>query len=227
MYSSIWYPWARISRFLSPDPVVSNLNFAFYDSRDFECSIANINHLNLKLWIKRSENEKLRFKSFWGLCYWKMATGLLHGIRGIGIDLCKTQRVFKLYSHYPKRYLEKALHPYEIEHFHSLQDHHDKQVQYLATLWAVKEATIKSTGKRLLFPDIQYTKNELKAPVLVFHNEALEWFNNSEFNNIMVSVSHDDGLTIAMVMIQWANNIIALMHIFDRKIKHQFTSNPL
>ena len=131
-----------------------------------------------------------------------MSTGLLQGIRGIGVDLCKTSRVFKLYSHYPQKYLNKALHPLEIDHFHSLEEYQDKQIQYLATLWAVKEATIKATGKRLLFPDIQYTKNEIKAPIIVFHNEALEWFKNTQFNNIMVSVSHDDGLTIAMVLVQ-------------------------
>ena len=124
------------------------------------------------------------------------------GIRGIGVDLCRTSRVYKLYSAYPQKYLKKALHPLEIDHFYSLTDNNnDKQIQYLATLWAVKEATIKATGKRLLFTDIQYTKNEIKQPILIFHNEAHEWF-RANHNNIMVSVSHDDGYTIAFVMVQ-------------------------
>ena len=127
---------------------------------------------------------------------------MFHGISGIGVDLCKTSRVFKLYSQYPQKYLNKALHPLEINHFHSLSEYNDKQIQYLATLWAVKEATIKATGKRLLFPDIQYTKNEIKAPIIVLHNEALEWFKNTEYDNILVSVSHDDGYTIAFVVVQ-------------------------
>ena len=128
---------------------------------------------------------------------------MLQGIRGIGVDLCRTSRVYKLYAQYPQKYLNKALHPSQIEHFHSLADHgsKEKQIQYLATLWAVKEATIKATNKRLLFPDIQYTKNETKAPIILFHNAAHEWF-FANHNNIMVTVSHDDGCTIAFVLVQ-------------------------
>ena len=65
----------------------------------------------------------------------------------------------------------------------------------------MKEATVKAAGKRLLFPDIQYTKNEINAPVIVLHNEALEWFKQTH-SNIMVTVSHDDGHTIAFVLVQ-------------------------
>ena len=126
---------------------------------------------------------------------------MLNGIKGIGVDLCKSSRVHKLYSRYPSKYLNKALHPLEIDHFHSLSDNKQRQTQYLATLWAVKEATVKATGKRLLFPDIQYTKNEISAPVIVLHNESLEWFNRT-YKSIMVTVSHDDGHTIAFVLVQ-------------------------
>ena len=126
---------------------------------------------------------------------------MLQGIKGIGVDLCKSSRVHKLYSRYPSKYLSKALHPLEIDHFHSLTESKHLQTQYLATLWAVKEATVKATGKRLLFPDIQYTKNDMKAPIIVFHNQALDWFNQTH-HSIMVTVSHDDGHTIAFVMVQ-------------------------
>ena len=52
------------------------------------------------------------------------------------------------------------LHPTEIERFHELQSQGEaKAIQFLASRWALKEAVIKATGSRLLFPEMYLQRN--------------------------------------------------------------------
>jgi holo-[acyl-carrier protein] synthase len=64
-------------------------------------------------------------------------------IVGVGIDLVSIQRFRRLLSLYGDRALRRLFHPSEIQHKPLLDD---KQAQYFASRWAVKEATIKALG---------------------------------------------------------------------------------
>jgi len=48
--------------------------------------------------------------------------------------------------------MKKALHPDEIAHATSLSG--IDQTRYVASRWAVKEATLKAFGQRVLFPEV-------------------------------------------------------------------------
>lgn len=75
-------------------------------------------------------------------------------IFGHGVDIAKIARFSQTYQKYGERYLKKALHPNEITQFHNIVDINDGKARFLASRWALKEAVIKASGKRLLFPDI-------------------------------------------------------------------------
>ena len=69
--------------------------------------------------------------------------------------------------------------------------------------WSVKEAMIKASGKRLLFPEMQYTKSQIGAPLINVYGQTKQWIENDlKVSNIHVSVSHDDGYTLAMVVLE-------------------------
>ena len=75
-------------------------------------------------------------------------------IFGHGIDIAKISRFAQTYEKYGDRYLKKALHPNEIAQFQNLADINDTKARFLASRWALKEAVIKASGKRLLFPEM-------------------------------------------------------------------------
>ena len=67
----------------------------------------------------------------------------------------------------------------------------------------MKESVVKASKKRLLFPEIEYSKNSDNSPKIVFHGNAEKWLNNNNFDtNPLVSISHDNDMTIAFVILQ-------------------------
>ena len=71
---------------------------------------------------------------------------------GVGIDLCRIDRVQRLFDLYGARFLRRAYHESEILHFQELPL--SRRPTFLAGRWAVKEACLKAAGVRLLFPEI-------------------------------------------------------------------------
>lgn len=66
------------------------------------------------------------------------------GIIGIGTDLIHISRISKIYSRYGERFLRKAYSPFEIQLFdEKYKLHKNKGEEYLASRWAIKEATYK------------------------------------------------------------------------------------
>lgn len=85
---------------------------------------------------------------------------------GVGIDLAYIPRFQRILTKYGNRFLKRAFHPAEIEQFQKLATApspaptssvptiNARQCQFIASRWAVKEATVKAAGCRLLFPEI-------------------------------------------------------------------------
>ncbi|KAF0699324.1 Aste57867_10114 [Aphanomyces stellatus] len=79
-------------------------------------------------------------------------------ILGVGVDVVRSGRLRQTYEKHGERFLRRYLHPTEIQQFQKLTDH-DAQTQFLASRWAVKEATYKAFKSwRILFPDILLSK---------------------------------------------------------------------
>jgi phosphopantetheinyl transferase (holo-ACP synthase) len=79
-------------------------------------------------------------------------------VHGCGVDVVKVARIARLVDRYGSRFLRRAFHPVEIER-------HERLVarglasgghQFLASRWAVKEATLKAfNGWRIPFPEVR------------------------------------------------------------------------
>jgi phosphopantetheine--protein transferase-like protein len=84
----------------------------------------------------------------------------LSQVLGVGIDVAHTARFTGVYERRGRRFLDKMLHPTECAHFLATLSHtHDdvgnrQRADYLAARWACKEALVKATGVRVLFPDV-------------------------------------------------------------------------
>ena len=82
-------------------------------------------------------------------------------IYGIGCDVVKMNRIAKVYQRHGQRFLRRAYHPTEIKTFDEISTSHtSKQVEFLASRWAVKEAATKAfSTHRISFSDMYVTKS--------------------------------------------------------------------
>lgn len=85
---------------------------------------------------------------------------------GIGADITYVPRFRELMARHGDRFIGKSLHPAEIHELKQLSpssssspsqhsEYSDGQLRYIASRWAIKEALVKSTGVRLLFPELR------------------------------------------------------------------------
>jgi len=124
------------------------------------------------------------------------------GIFGIGVDIAHIPRFQAILSRVRDRFLSKLLHPKEISQFHSLIPL--RQPQFVASRWAVKEAVVKSAGKRLLFPEMQIAKSLDPLdprPHLVVEGATLAMFRQHSIQP-HISLSHDTDYAIAYVLLE-------------------------
>jgi holo-[acyl-carrier protein] synthase len=121
-------------------------------------------------------------------------------IHGIGIDICHIPRISKVVRRFGCRFLNRAFHKSEISTYEDylkggLQE---EGITYLASRWAVKEATFKAFRYgRAQFPDI-YLVNTV--PSLVLEGSALSIAQQLCIKSSHVSVSHDGDYATAYVI---------------------------
>lgn len=72
---------------------------------------------------------------------------------GHGVDVAAMSRFTDVVSRFGDKFLNKCLHPSEFAAYHRIESPEARE-KFLASRWAVKEAVVKATGKRLLFPEI-------------------------------------------------------------------------
>jgi phosphopantetheine--protein transferase-like protein len=72
---------------------------------------------------------------------------------GIGADITYVPRFNQILSRHGTRFMNRSLNIDEINELKQLPSHH--HIQYLASRWAIKEALCKSSGLRLLFPELK------------------------------------------------------------------------
>lgn len=87
---------------------------------------------------------------------------------GIGIDIVQNKRIESVLAKTSAlRFITKVLHSDEIQQFDTLKQ--DKiRTQFVASRWAVKEATVKALGrKELVFSDLKIIKDQTgKVPLI-------------------------------------------------------------
>jgi holo-[acyl-carrier protein] synthase len=113
----------------------------------------------------------------------------------IGTDIIQIQRIEKLVKRYGIKFKQRFLSPKEIAVA--------RKVETVAGFWAAKEAISKALGcgigAQLSFHDIVIAKNHKGAPYFKLTNEAQKVHKIKESS---LSISHDGGFAIAVVVIE-------------------------
>jgi len=119
---------------------------------------------------------------------------------GVGVDIAEIARFSQILSRpTAKRFLERTLHPREIEYISNIGAP-SRQAQILATRWAAKEALVKATRNRGLFYHcIEIAKHQDGAPYFVLDPETVEKIGKGV--DIHLSLSHEREYAIAYVSI--------------------------
>ena len=112
-------------------------------------------------------------------------------ITGIGIDICKIQRISSILSKtYSNRFLTKVLNHNELNA--SLTP------EFVSGRWAAKEALVKAMGNRsILFPQVEIIYNASGQPGFQFYGETRDLLHKRLF---FLSISHEHEFTIAVVL---------------------------
>lgn len=112
----------------------------------------------------------------------------------IGTDIIQINRIEKLLKKYGLTFKQRFLSEKEMTIA--------QKTESIAGFWAAKEAIAKALGcgigSKLSFHDISLTKDHLGAPIFALSYEAQKAYNIKESS---ISISHDGGFAIAVVVI--------------------------
>lgn len=123
----------------------------------------------------------------------------------VGIDLVSIKRIERFYEKYGQKAYKRFLRPQEIELV--------KSPQNAAGFWAAKEATSKALGCGIGeicgFYDIWVHKDELEKPYITLSYDLIKAY---KIENISLSITHDDGFAIAVVVLESLKKQKKLFH---------------
>lgn len=123
-------------------------------------------------------------------------------IKGLGIDIVKTERVREVYARYGRKFARRILADGELLRF----DESKRPVSFLAMRFAAKEATSKAlgTGFRLgVSPrQIEVTHNAAGKPSLQLHGAAAEHAQRLEVGGSHISLTDEAEYAAAVVVLE-------------------------
>jgi holo-[acyl-carrier protein] synthase len=114
-----------------------------------------------------------------------------------GIDLIEIMRVEGAIKRHGDQFLERIYTPKELALF-------GKSLESLAVRFAAKEAVVKALGcgiGAVSWLEIEILRDDMDAPVLVLHGNALQRATLLGYQNWSVSLSHTDLHAIALVVV--------------------------
>lgn len=123
-------------------------------------------------------------------------------IKGIGADLVSIPRIEQALAKHGERFAEKILTTNEYKSFLSSK----QKYNFLAKRFAAKEAAVKALGtgfsQGIGWKDIGLSHDEHGKPELCFINKALERYKKLEAEQVLISISDEESLVIAYVIIE-------------------------
>ncbi len=123
-------------------------------------------------------------------------------ILGVGVDLASISRMAKTVERYGDRFLRRVFHPSEIE----FSQKRKKNVEFLASCFAVKEATLKAIGdfpgKGVDWSEIYITHERTGKPILHIEGKAKALCDEKGVQKSHVSISHDGDMAAAYVILE-------------------------
>lgn len=127
-------------------------------------------------------------------------------IFGIGTDICETGRIKEIIQKkYAHRFISRVLTDKELNVFQSLSE--NRQVEYLAGRFAIKEAISKALGtgigEQFGFHDVSIINEPTGKPRCEFDFACLARFPiNTDYFSCHVSISHEKAYVVAFVVIE-------------------------
>jgi holo-[acyl-carrier protein] synthase len=123
-------------------------------------------------------------------------------IYGIGIDIVAIERFQRFLAAGNSAIIERLFTPAERSGCGCRKD----SASCLAARFAAKEAFLKALGTGLRdgisWQEIEVSNNPLGKPELLLSGKAAEQFQTKELVGIQLSLSHDGGSAIAMVVLE-------------------------
>jgi holo-[acyl-carrier protein] synthase len=119
---------------------------------------------------------------------------------GLGIDIVELERVRRVYSRFPERFLERVYTAPERKRAQALKD----PTPFLAGRFAVKECILKVLGTGLSqgisWREIHVLRQPSGAPEVFLSGRALERARSLGMGRILVSISHGKDLAVAQAL---------------------------
>lgn len=122
-------------------------------------------------------------------------------IHGIGVDILRVARIEKVYKRHGNRFVERLLHPREMEAFGMAR----KPALFLAKCFAIKEAFVKALGTGffgIAHDEVGAIRNKLGRPELVFGTKLKRRLKRLKIGTAHLSLSDEGGLVCAMVVLE-------------------------
>eukprot|EP00128_Syssomonas_multiformis_P015484 Colp12_sorted_trinity150504_noHs@24772 len=129
-------------------------------------------------------------------------------IFGIGVDIVQVSRIERVVRLRGAKFLKRIYHPSELLQYQAKVSQfghsHPKVFQFLASRWAVKEATYKAAQPYWLsWKDIALqSKDSTSKPQLSIDGELKAMFLKENLTMAHVSLSHDGDYAIAKVILE-------------------------
>eukprot|EP01118_Nematostelium_gracile_P000714 TRINITY_DN1073_c0_g1_i3.p1 TRINITY_DN1073_c0_g1~~TRINITY_DN1073_c0_g1_i3.p1 ORF type:complete len:130 (+),score=36.76 TRINITY_DN1073_c0_g1_i3:162-551(+) len=123
-------------------------------------------------------------------------------IVGVGNDIIRIPRIEGVISRHEDKFLRRAFHPVEINHFKGLE--RKRGVEYLASRWAVKESLYKAIGgvKRLPFDQVWLEKDGFGKPILQTCDEAKQILKELRVSKAWVAITHESEFAFANIILE-------------------------
>jgi holo-[acyl-carrier protein] synthase len=125
-------------------------------------------------------------------------------ILGIGIDIIEVDRIAKSYERFGDRFLNRILHPSEVQYCLS----HKVPGPFLAVRFAAKEAISKAfgtgIGAQLGWQDMEICRKESGEPFVVLHGGGEKLLKQRGARMVLVSLSHTQAHAAAVAILETA-----------------------
>lgn len=123
-------------------------------------------------------------------------------VRGIGIDVCKVERISESLQRFGERMERRLFTTDELAYCRGFSD----PMPHLAARFAAKEATSKALGTGIAggigWTQIEVVQPGGRVPTLRLTGAALERFHAIGATQSHLSLSHDGGLGLACVVLE-------------------------
>mmetsp|Transcript_261 Transcript_261/g.502 ORF Transcript_261/g.502 Transcript_261/m.502 type:complete len:132 (-) Transcript_261:1246-1641(-) len=126
-------------------------------------------------------------------------------IIGLGVDITHIPRIRLAWERFGARFENRFLHIAEKERLRGYDGFNRKQVEFLASRWAAKEAAfkaLKSSTPRVAFTDLCILNRENGVPFLELCGSAEVVAKEMGVKETFLSLSHDTDYAIAQVILQ-------------------------